>query len=244
MENYFNDYVVGMAAAGNALPVATDATTNVLITPQGTLYATNINAQTLLAPVSAATGLNVSGDATAGDGFDITLQYPGATNAAAKFIFGAIGTEKLGFFVEVKATLQDVSGIGELFVGFRKNEAYAAARASYTDYVGVLVDGTKIEAATQVATGGETVTDSGKVVADGAALVMRVEVDYNGVASCFTNYNNTTGLLTTDGTVYKVAKVPPYTFTSGLSVVPFIRFIQDTDISTMTINYVKCGYLN
>jgi len=39
----------------------------------------------LLAPVSAATGLEIGGDQTNGDGFEINLQNPGNTDG--KFLF-------------------------------------------------------------------------------------------------------------------------------------------------------------
>ena len=61
---YFHDYVISMAAAGNALPVSTDTATNVVTTPKTVLYVTNIGTQTLLAPVSCATGLDIGGDQT------------------------------------------------------------------------------------------------------------------------------------------------------------------------------------
>ena len=244
VEEYFNDYVMSMSAAGNALPVATDALTNVLRTPNSTLYCTNINAQTLLCPTNAATGLDVSWDATAGDGFDITLQYPWATNTAARFIFGAIGTEKRAFFLEVKATLQDVSGIGEFFFGFRKSEAYAAARATYTDYCGIAIIGAKIESASQVWSAWEILTDSTKTVADWAIFIGRVEVDAAGKVTLKSNYNPATSALVTTGVFYPITLAPDYSFTAALSVVPFIRAIQNTDISTLTVNYLKCGYMN
>jgi hypothetical protein len=81
----FQDYVVSMAAAGNALPVNTDTATNVVTTPKTVLYSTNIGTQTALAPVSAATGLNISMDATNGEGIELNLQNPGNTDA--KFLF-------------------------------------------------------------------------------------------------------------------------------------------------------------
>jgi hypothetical protein len=108
---YFRDYTSNTAANGNAVPVTTDTATNVVNTLKTAIYATNIGTQTLLAPVSAATGLEIGGDQTSGDGFELNLQYPGNTDA--KFLF-TIG--ETPFFVEGQFTVADMSGVGELKV--------------------------------------------------------------------------------------------------------------------------------
>lgn len=116
LEN-FMDYVIASNLAGNGIPVVTDTVTNVVATRKNTFYATNIAAQTLLTPVNAPTGLDISGDATAGDGFEIGLQNP--SNTDAKFNF-KIGSEPVGFYLEAQITTADISGAAELLVGFRK----------------------------------------------------------------------------------------------------------------------------
>jgi hypothetical protein len=232
---YFQDYVVSMAAAGNALPVATDATTNVVTTPKTVLYATNIETQTLLAPVSAATGLEIGGDQTNGDGFEINLQNPGNTDG--KFLF-TVGTEPVGFFIEGQFTVADVSGAAELLIGFRKNEAFAKARATYTDYALIGLTGADIKIATDLNNAGEVLTDTTENAADAGTFTFRVEVTSDGKVS-YQVANSSTDTLGTP-TVSK-----DFTFDSTDVLVPVIRFMHGADVAgSVVMNYLKCGYLN
>lgn len=100
-----------------------------------------------MAPVSATTGLEIGGDQTNGDGFEINLQNP--NNSDAKFLFTS-GSEPVGFYIEAQFTVADVSGAAELLVGFRKNAAVAPARATYTDYALIGLVGAKLEIATDL----------------------------------------------------------------------------------------------
>lgn len=234
VEDYFQDYAISSGPLGNVLPVATDALCNVVRTPLSTLYCNNINAQTLLCPTVGATGISIAGDLTNTDGFDITLQPKAQTDA--RFIY-TIGTDK-PFFIEAQFTVSDVSGVGELLIGFRKNEAYAAARATYADYFGIGLIGAKVELVSQVAGGGETITDTTMTVADAGVCTFRMEVDTNGVAKVFVKKASTV-------TTFVVPTVSlDYTFTSALNVVPFIRFIHGADVcDTLVMNSLKAGYL-
>lgn len=231
----FQDYVVSMAAAGNALPVATDATTNVVTTPKTVLYATNINAQTLLAPVSSATGLEIGGDQTAGDGFEIGLNYPGNTDA--KFNFKA-GSEPVGFFVQAEITVADVSGAAELLLGFRKSAAHANARATYTDYALMGLIGTDIKMVSKLNDATEVVVDSTQNGTDTEKLTLRVEVGsdrkvrYSVAPTAASAIANPT--VTTE-----------YTFDADDVIVPTLRLIQHADLTgSVVVNSLKCGYLN
>jgi hypothetical protein len=227
---------------GNVLPVSTDALTNFVRTPLSTLYCRNIAAQTLLAPTTVATGLSIAGDQTAADGFDIGLNP--ANQADARFVF-TIGSEPVGFYIEGRFTLGDVSGIAELLIGFRKLGASAAARSSYTDYAYAAIVGSAIDTITRLNTGTESVVDSTNDVADTNAITLRVEVTSDGKVSFFTSYDPVAGALDTSGKLYSPKVSQTFTFDDGDMVVPNIRFIQDTDLcDTLVMNYLKCGYLN
>lgn len=229
----FQDYVVSMAAAGNALPVATDATTNVVTTPKTVLYATNINAQTLLAPVSAATGLEIGGDQTAGDGFEIGLQNPGNTDA--KFNFTA-GSEPVGFFVEAEITVADVSGAAELLLGFRKSAAHANARSTYTDYALIGLVGVDIKIASKLNDATEVVVDTTMNGADTEKLTLRVEVGSDRKVV----YSVAKGTAA----IAKPTVTTEYTFDADDVIVPTLRLIQHSDLTgSVVVNSLKCGYL-
>lgn len=235
VDELFQDYVVSMAGAWNALPVATDATTNVVTTPKTVLYATNIETQTLLAPVSCATWLEIGGDQTNGDGYEITLQNPGNTDA--KFLFTA-WSEPVGFFIEARFTVADVSWVAELLIGFRKNEAFQKARATYTDYALIGLVGAKIETATDLNNAGESLVDSTQTVADAGVVTLRVEVDSDRKVH-FTCANSSTATMATPTVSQE------FTFDDADVLVPCIRFLHGSDVAgSVVMNYLKVGYLN
>lgn len=243
LEDNFTDIAIAAGPLGNVLPVATDALTNFVRTPLSTLYCRNINAQTLLAPTSVATGLSIAGDLTATDGFDIGLNA--ANQADSRFVF-TIGSEPVGFFVEAWFTVADVSGVAELLLGFRKLGASAAARSSYSDYAYVGLVGSAIDTITRLNTGTEAVVDSTTDLADTNQIKLRVEVSSTGIVQFFTNYDPVAGALNTTLGKWFAPKVSQtFTFDDTDNVVPNIRFIHDTDVvDTLVMNYLKCGYLN
>lgn len=231
LEN-FVDYAIGFLLAGNGIPVVTDTVTNVLATRQNTFYVTNIGAQTLLTPVNAATGLDISGDATGGDGFEIGMQNPGNTDA--KFNF-TIGSEPVGFYLEACITTADISGAAELLVGFRKAGVHANNRVTYTDYAYIGMIQANIELATDLADAGETLTDTTMDAVDGGQVTLRVEVTTDGKVT----YKIKNGVAVT--AFVTPTTVVDYTFADGTIVVPSIRLIQHADITgTCIINSLKC----
>lgn len=234
-DELFQDYVVAMAAAGNALPVETDTATNVVTTPKTVLYATNIGTQTLLAPKSAATGLEIGGDQTSWDGFEINLQNPGNTDA--KFLFTA-WSEPVGFYIEAQFSVADVSWVWELLIGFKKNETVAAARSTYTDYACIGLVWAKIETATDLNNAWETLVDSTQTVADAGIVTLRVEVDSDRKVH-FTCANSATASMASPTVSQE------FTFDSSDVLVPFIRFLHTTDVAwSVIMRYLKCWYLN
>jgi len=232
---YFQDYVVSMAAAGNALPVDTDTATNVVTTPKTVLYATNIGTQTLLAPKSAATGLEIGGDQTNGDGFEINLQNP--ANTDAKFLF-TVGSEPVGFFIEAQFTIADISGAAELMIGFHEVSAIKPARATYTDYALIGCAGADVKIATDLDDAGETLTDTTENVADAGTVTLRVEVGSDGKVTYQVAISSTDTLGTP--TVTK-----DFTFNDGDVIVPCIRFLHGADVAgSVVMNYLKVDYVN
>jgi len=233
-DEQFQDYAVAFAAAGNALPVETDAATNVVQTLKTTLYATNIGTQTLLAPKVVSTGLSLAGDQTNGDGFELTLQNPGNTDA--KFLF-TVGSEPVGFFLEAKMTVADVSWAIELLAGFRKNGAVTPARATYSDYAFIGLTGADIKIATDLDDAGEVLTDTTENLADTGEITVRIEVQTDGKVT-YLLANSTTDTLNAP-TVFK-----DFQFNTGDVIVPAIRMLNGSDLAdAVVLNSLKCGYL-
>jgi len=234
----FTDRIIGVGTLGNVLPVSTDTATNCIRTPQSTLYCTNIATQTLLCPTNAATGLDIAGDQTASDGFEINFQEPGQTDA--RFLF-TIGSEPVGFFMEALVTVADVSGAAELLFGFRKNATVEAARATYTDYALIGLIRSDIEIATDLDNAGETLTDTTMDASDTIQCKFRIEVDSDGNVTY--KVANTAALVASGAITPTVSA--DYTFNSGDVVVPCIRLIQHADLTgTCVINSLEIGYLN
>lgn len=231
----FTDRIIARGPLGNVLPVATDATTNVISTPKSILYCTNIQEQLLLCPTNVATGLNIGGDQANGDGFEIRFQEP--AQADARFLF-VIDSEPVGFFIEATFTVADISGVAELLVGFVKNDAYQAVRTVYTDYALIGCIGADIKIATDLNDAGETLTDTTENVADAGQVTLRVEVDSYGNVT-YKCANSATAVLDTPTVTLD------YTFDTGDTVVPVIRFLNDSDVAgTVVLNSLECGYLN
>lgn len=234
LEN-FVDYPINADETGNALPVATDTKTNLVRTLKTLIYATNINAQTLLAPVGAATWLEIGWDQTNGDGFELGLQFPAQTDA--KFNF-KVGSEPVWFYIEAQLTVADVSGVAELLVGFRKSAAHANARATYTDYAYLGLIGADIKIATDVNDGTEVLTDTTLNAADLWTVTLRVEVTTDGKVTYKVANTATAAMITPTVSA-------DFTFDNADVLVPSIRFIHASDVAgSVVLNYLKCGYLN
>jgi len=238
-EELFQDYPVSSDILGVALPITTDAVTNIVRFPKSVLYCSNIEAQALLAPKGAATGLDISMDQVDTNGIELNLQVP--AQADARFNF-TIDAEPVGFFIEAAFTVVDVSGANELLVGFRKSAAFAKARSSYTDYAMIGLIRTDIKLATNLNNAGEVLTDTTDNGTDAETLVLRVEVTTDGKVSY--KLAKTAALLASGGLVTPTVTLD-YKFDTGDVVVPCIRQIQHGDLSgDIIMTSLKCGYLN
>ena len=97
-----------------------------------TLSTAVIGTQTLLAPALATTGLNVAGDQVNNDGWEFRGVSSLAEGVLDKDYF-KVGTSA-AFFMKVKFSIADVSGIDDLRCGFsQKDEAFTATTDNYTD---------------------------------------------------------------------------------------------------------------
>lgn len=211
--------VLGTACTG----VAGDH--NVLYTAKNAFDWYVIGTQTILAPPLDAFGLNLVQDFTApgdvGDGMELRM---GVTSLSpASFIIGT----SAAFFIEVEFKAQDASGADPLIVGFAKAQAFDATLANYTDFVSIGIVGVaaKIQLQTQKTTAGVVTTDTTQTVSDGVAVRFAIKVSSAGVVTYLVNSAAPT-------------VTAAYTFTTALTVLPFIRFAQAADITT----YASCDY--
>lgn len=203
------------AADGYSDPVTTDATANLMTVDGQTFEYINIGTQTIVAPVWGATGLNVSRDATANEGTEITQGVTTRNKSKA-----TVGTDRP--YCELTLKLTDVSGTDDCAFGFRKLEAYQAAIDNYDEMAAFNIISGDIKIETILNNGATSTTDTTDNWADGATKTLRLEIDLGGRVT-----------FTVDGNEPTV--VPNFTFDTGEVVIPFFYMIHDTDIAESTL---------
>lgn len=188
---------------------------------------TVIGTQTILTPVLTANGLDIGMDQTSGDGLEITQ----GITARSPFSF-VVGTDR-AFFLSVKVKVEDASGVNPLLVGFRKSEAFATDWNDYNDLAAIGIQGTSnpnlIKLATILTNAATVVTDTTNTWADAAEKTLRVQVSSDGVVT-----------YQIDGSA--PTTVAAYTFTNGLTLVPFLRMVNAADVGgTVELSEWDCG---
>ena len=195
-----------MQNATGAAPAVTDAHVNRMRLGYNYFEKTNINEQTLFMPTLAAGGIDVAGDQTFTDGFEITQ----GITANDKHAF-TIGTSH-PFFGRWKFSVAVVAGTISLVCGFRKAEAHQAALAGYANYAGFLLNAGTIHSTVNLATT-ITSTSTTDTVANTVTVNLEVRVSKAGVVSHLIN-----GKPPTVNT--------PRALPDALVVVPFWRFFN------------------
>jgi hypothetical protein len=185
--------------------------------------------QTIIAPVMTASGLLVSGDLTATEGFEYNW---GAALSTSRHTF-TIGTDA-AFFLEWEFTVADVAGASPYMCGFRKVEANNATLTSYTDYAMIGLDAVaslgNVVIKTELNSGGTTNTNTTDAWNNGETHSVTVLVSAAGVVT------------------YLIDGVDPsataaFTFDNGDQIAPFFRLLHDAGgPGAVHWNSMKCGY--
>jgi len=211
---------VGGGAAGG-----TAGDNNVLILPTTAFEYSILGTQTITAPVITASGLDIgSMDQTANDG--IQLNHGILSSQIPSFI---IGTDP-AFFFRVRFSIADVSGTDDCAIGFRKVEANTGNIDDYNDMAVLNVISGNIYIETIKTNAATVSTDTTDNWADLATHELTVLVSETGVVT-----------YEIDGSAPTVTAA--YTFTDALNVMPFLFFLQDTDIAgSVPIMFWECGY--
>lgn len=222
-ETFQNNGATSKNAGGAAGGTAGDI--NVLILPTTAFEYHILGTQTITAPVITASGLNLgSMDQTANDGLEVNLGVLSSQRCALK-----VGTDD-AFFFRVRMTIADVSGTDDCAVGFRKVEANQANVDDYADMAVLNVIAGNITIETIVGGAATVSTDTTDNWADTETHELQVNVSDAGVVT------------------YLIDGVAPtttaaYTFTDALTVMPFVYFLQDTDIAgAVPVAVFECGY--
>jgi hypothetical protein len=184
-----------------------------------------LGTQTILFCGMTTTGLDIgSMDQTANDGMELC---PGiSSDHDQRFV---VGTDA-AFYAEAKIKVADVSGTDDLAFGFRKVEAYQANIDDYDEMAVLNVISGDINIETILNGGTTTTTDTTDNLADAGTVSLKVLVSAAGVVT------------------YQIDGAAPtataaFTFDDGEVVVPFLYFLQDTDIAgTVELIHWECGH--
>lgn len=218
----FTSSPVMSAALGSA---ATATSASVMRIGNNTFLTTPIVGQTLIAPVLAATGLDVAGDQTDDDGREIDFSGGGVLGARSVYSY-TVG--KAAFYGKLRFSLADVSGTDLCMFGFRKAAAHNADGTAYTDFATLNVVSGDIKISTNLNSAGITTTDTTLNWADTEVHELEVRVATTGVATFYI-----------DGTQSAAASV---TLDAGDVMIPFFQFLMAAHLcDTIIFQYLEVG---
>lgn len=173
---------------------------------------------TNVALTSGNDGVNCVLDATSGEGVELS-----ASSWANSLKSAVVG--KTAFSVYAKVTIDDVTGVNPMWVGFRKKAAANATYTSYTDYafIGLGNATGDIFTSTEINSAGNTNTDTTQNWADAETHTLEVRVSISGAVTFFL-----------DG--YKPVVTQAITLDAGDEMIPvFCYALQATDIGTPSV---------
>ena len=175
--------------------------------------------------VLTTNGINIAGDATADDGREIAFGGGITSFSPINFVVGTAFWARLKFYID------DVSGTDDCAFGFRKAEAYQANIDDYDEMAVLNMISGNIYIET-ILNGGSTVaTDTTQDWADLTTHEFKVMVAADGAVT-----------YTIDGAAPTVTAA--FSFDVGENVIPFMFFLQNTDIvSTLTLMEFECSYV-
>jgi hypothetical protein len=218
----------GLTAAGT-----TDAL-NLLYTPGGlVLGAVPLGAGQTLFPTIVAGGLDIEGDQTNDEGYELFSHFAGTSGRP--FIIG----KDAPFYLKVKLTCSDVSVIDTMLIGFRRA---AVNKATYTDYADYAALGWNTSAAAALIktltglNGTDVATSTTNTIADGVALTVQISVDGSG------NVHYKLDAVT-PGTLAVPLVTTAFQFDNGDPVIPFIHFLHGSSAAcSVVINTFEVGH--
>jgi len=182
--------------------------------------------QTILVPAYDATtgkGLDFAQDQASTEGHELAFS-PNIVTSGGDRGAGAykVGTDD-AFFARLQILSSDWSGVGTLFFGVRKPQAYATALATYTDYAGFKVvnsgalGAVKIE--TNLAGAGAVLVDTTQTIADNVAAVFEIRVKKDGTV--FFRFNDGAPTVGVSG----------FVFAAGTILIPVSFFLHSADLA-------------
>lgn len=170
-----------------------------------------------IGPSMVATGLNIAGDQTNGDGVELIGGLYGATGRP--LVPGLDPAFRFCASVET----DDESGLAEFWVGFRDTTPPNATWNSYNSYFAVGLPGGNFTVEHEDDGANAASIDTGLDYDEGKVARLCVQVSDTGVATCSIN-----------GTVPAACK-GVYTFDKGEPVVPIIHLLHGSDVADAVV---------
>lgn len=142
------------------------------------------------------------------------------------------------FFVRATFNINTLANVTDLYVGFRKVQAYqATVPAGYTDYATIGVSGAAglLQMQTQLASGGNVITSTTNTVTAGTNFTVQVNVSSGGVVTYLRD-------ILGNGPLIAPTAVAAYTF-GAVTVVPYIVYTTITSHTEVDLVQYSCGLL-
>lgn len=215
------------ATTGNLLHITT--------TPGGLNLGTVALGTQTIAIAANTLGLDVSGDQTDNDGYEVFSHFAGASGNP--FVVG----RDPAFFFETSLSMANVSGCDTMLVGFRRAQVNDGTYTNYLDYACLGWDAAAASATIDQLTGlngTDTATSTTETLADGIIWNVRIEVSTAGVVTFKHSQGQDVALaVPTAGAAF--------TLDAGDPVIPFVHFLQGTaaDSGATYIKHWETGYL-
>jgi hypothetical protein len=216
-----------MSAQTGGVAAVTINTTNQWSVGNGYIFECyNNTVATNIGPIITSTGLNIDHIGSAASKI-IEITRGVTAGSPDSFVAGT----SAAFYVQATFNINTLADVTDLFIGFRKAQAYQnTGLTTYTDYATIGVHSTagEIQLQTQIASGGNTVTDTTQAILAATNFTIRVNVSSAGVVTYLLN-----GAAPTTVAAYTLA---------ANTVVPFIWYATpagghaEVDI----VNY-QCG---
>jgi len=223
VHEFFNVNPVCVAKVGAGAAVGTTGAENLCMLNDSIFeYHMLGSGQTIVAPVLAAAGLDISLDAGDNEGTEMCL----GISAGNKGVFTVGGP---AFYTKMTFTIADVSITDDCVFGFRKVEAYQAAVDDYDEMAALNVVSGNILYQNIINNGTTTVTDTTNNWADTGKHEIAVYVSAAGVTT-----------FTIDGAAPLVLSA--FSFDATEVVVPFFYYIHASAAAIgLVLNEFECG---
>jgi hypothetical protein len=222
IKQYFNSEPASCAKLGAGAAVGAAGSENLMVLSDCVLEYHISGTQTILSPSLGTNGLNIGMDQTANDGVEVCC----GINANCKGTF-VVGTSE-AFFAKMVFSIADVTGTDDCAFGFRKVAAYAAID-DYTDIAALNVISGDITIETIINNAATVATDTTLNWADTETHELKVLVSAAGVVT-----------FEVDGSIPSTTAA--FTFDDTDVVVPFLYFLNDTDLAEdVSLIEFECG---